>query len=73
MKDNNIIEITVVFANDNARKYVASAMADATVEAIGRLRYLREAEDSRAEDMEKAVAVLQFLSSYVAEHRTLDG
>lgn len=73
MKNENIIEITVVFANDNVRKYVAGAMTDATVEARGRFKYLSECEDDRAKDMEYAVHVLEYISSCVAELRTLDG
>lgn len=73
MDNANIIDITVAFANDNVREYVANAMADATVEARGRLQYLSECEDSRAQDMEYTVRVLDHIAACVAELRTLDG
>jgi hypothetical protein len=73
MNDNNIIDITVVFANEQTRTLVANAMADATVEARGRLQYLSERQDSRAKDMKYALRVLEHISSCVAELQTLDG
>lgn len=73
MNDINDIEITVAFANEQVRKFVANAMADVTVEARGRLQYLSECQDSRAKDMEYALHVLEHISSCVAELQTLDG
>lgn len=73
MENNLFIEFTVAFANEKVQQHVVNAMADATVEARGRLRYLSECEDNRAKDMEYAVRVLEHITSCVAELRTLDG
>jgi len=73
MNDKNIIDITVAFANEQTRMFVVNAMADATVEARGRLQYLSECQDSRAKDMKYALHVLEHISSCVAELRALDG
>lgn len=73
MEKATFIEFTVALANEQTRKYVADAMADAIVEARGRLRYLSEREDSRATDMDYAVHILEYIHSCVAERRTLDG
>jgi len=73
MNIKNYIEITVALSNNNVRKYVEGAMADAIVEARGRLRYLSECEDSRAEDMQAALNVLTYIHSCFAELQTLDG
>lgn len=67
------VEITVVFSNDNVLRHVENAMADATVEARGRLESLPSASKSRAKDMEEAVRLLQHMHSCVAELLTLDG
>lgn len=63
---------TVAPTNMQVKKYVVGAMADVTVEARGKLRYLQECQSDRAKEMEEAVQILDQILFYVTELQTLD-